>query len=583
MAERVFDRKDVISTPKFEDAVVKFMKVHSDNIGTKRTQMNEEVLLNAIQRLPNYENVKSLSEIADWDKMDLLKLSGELLTEANVSSEARSKLYSVTPTKLSKIKSVSDKATKTEDEQYYIHPDHQDVELERVTSLLNGIFKFEENDVINAMANKHIGVKASDTLTEEQKKAKKEFIKDTKNKWDFQAAGSGTGYHFVYERVAKRLNYEGRDKAAMKHMMEELNMTENGASGFYDSVRSQLIGINGGSKSTKNFMSEVTLMDPKLKYKGRGIGGTADLIQIVDADKKIVRIYDIKTKERGKVDTLDTEYSDLPGAYSRFAGSANMRYSMQTAIYKILLERMGYTVEGRYVLPVESDFSKDEDGNWTSTNPTIMKEIDLDEGVRKEGIEAAEILLSSRLDTKFSPKNVTHEHYFEKPHPEKFMNRNLWLKEYSGDKNASFNNFNINDPIVETLMEKYELAKEQFDTDLEAIWSMFLEEKDFLDKDKVQEAYYKAKLLSPIVSEHIMMVLGSYMFRNQLMDMLANEQSKDFSGVKSATNFLAEASNTDDWIDWVKGHQFLPETFQMNMTSSFATPDALSHYGSALH
>lgn len=136
---------------------------------------------------------------------------------------------------------------------------------------------------------------------------------------------------------------------------------------YYKESLEQLFKIMDQFKGPNfRFLSEVSLDSPKL-----GVMGTSDLIVVNEVTGE-VHIFDYKTKKRDKFDNFDAQHEKLDTPpFESLWNNPKTDVELQTDLYSLILEDMGFKVKTRSVIYVEASFG------GTVSNISIKDTIEL--------------------------------------------------------------------------------------------------------------------------------------------------------------------------------------------------------------
>lgn len=130
--------------------------------------------------------------------------------------------------------------------------------------------------------------------------------------------------------------------------------------------------INKIGKGKKlRFETEVVVHDAKL-----GVAGSIDLMAF-DEDNNVY-IFDYKTKERGKEWLFDYKKEHRKGPAKELWDNKETDGSLQTSLYRLMMERKGFNVMESRILYIEGDLVEDEaTGQYYYENLTHKKDVHL--------------------------------------------------------------------------------------------------------------------------------------------------------------------------------------------------------------
>ena len=167
------------------------------------------------------------------------------------------------------------------------------------------------------------------------------LVKDKDGWWDIDAA--------------KNTALEGMDyKDDHKHLLDQIDT-------FLDKV--------GGDGSKMRFEPEVCLWDSELEIAGR-----IDLLAFDEHGRAY--IFDYKTKERGKEWLFDAKFDRMPDPMGELFANRETDGALQTAGYRLILERMGIPVVETKIIYIEADVV-DEGDKFRYTNFGHKKDVNL--------------------------------------------------------------------------------------------------------------------------------------------------------------------------------------------------------------
>jgi hypothetical protein len=228
--------------------------------------------------------------------------------------------------------------------------------------------------------------KLAEKLAEEKPVEFENLVSNIKDKFKYQAE-AGDRSHAVIETFFKYFRDLKKDENGDYNWGSIVTDTIKAIDDQEILEQSQEL-LNGLLKFVKkkfpNPEKLIVLPEFAMTSERMGISGRADLVII--NDKNEAYIYDTKTKEEGKSKNFTAEFERMSGPLSNLYQNKFEQVSIQTSIYQMMLEELGYKVKERAVLYVEGDFNKITGEGWKYQNIKLSKVINLES--RKKEINA---------------------------------------------------------------------------------------------------------------------------------------------------------------------------------------------------
>lgn len=111
----------------------------------------------------------------------------------------------------------------------------------------------------------------------------------------------------------------------------------------------------GANKKNLKYHTEVKVSDTDI-----GVAGTLDLL--VEDEEGNLYIFDYKTKEKGKEHLFAWKDKRLMGAMSELYDNKETHGALQTSLYRLILEKKGFTVKESKIIYIEADVKYDKNG-----------------------------------------------------------------------------------------------------------------------------------------------------------------------------------------------------------------------------
>lgn len=198
--------------------------------------------------------------------------------------------------------------------------------LNGATGIIKKFYKPFENDIIAAMSAKAWGVETN----------------EVKAIWDGNkniTADFGTVIH-------KTLEHYNNFRKVGEIIQKKKELEENYAIPKMPFLKEIVAGFLEVNKTSgEEILSEVLLTNV-----AEGFAGTADLLLIVNKEKKICRVQDYKIN----VDSEEiNKYNKVLAPFDHLPANKLSKYQLQLSVYSNLLEKSGWTVEGLDVFVYE--------------------------------------------------------------------------------------------------------------------------------------------------------------------------------------------------------------------------------------